>query len=58
MPESDKDQRAESGDEGGYQRGEGGTAERFKGERIDNAEADDRESIYNISRMLLIENRG
>jgi hypothetical protein len=58
MHESDKDQEAESEDEEGYQRDESGIAGRFKSKRINNAEADDRENICNILRMLLIENRG
>jgi hypothetical protein len=49
---------AESRDGGDYQRGEGKTAGRSKGERISNTRADDGESVRGISRMLLAKNRG
>jgi hypothetical protein len=49
--------KAESRDGGGHQRGKGKTAGRSKGERISNVRADDRESVYNIPRILLAENR-
>jgi hypothetical protein len=52
-PKATKAREAESRDRGDHQRGEGKTAERSKGERISNAEADDVETVCGILRMLL-----
>jgi hypothetical protein len=53
-----KTREAESRDGGGYQHSEGKTAGRSKNKQISNIRADNRVSIYSISRMLLAENRG